>query len=63
MCKNCIFYKEGICDYAEIDDEDYPNSNQEGFGIRAGAYDDTGLHTDVRVDEDFGCKMFASRYK
>lgn len=61
LCKHCKYYKDNTCNLIEWDDPDYPKSNGTGFGLVAGAHDDSGMYVQLRVDPDFGCIKFVKR--
>ena len=61
-CETCKYYADGFCDYAELDDAEYPHHDRPGMGIRVYVHDDSGLIATLRVDPDFYCAKYVSEY-
>ncbi len=61
LCKNCFYFRKGECLAIEKDDMDYPHNNKFLAGIHYSVLDDSGLDINLRVSENFGCKLFKEK--
>ena len=58
-CKNCEFWREGVCHYGL----DYDPPHETAFYADAIAADDTDLSCWIVTGPDFGCVKFTPRDK